>query len=201
MMLLLVIALPAGAVTDGELDGNGHPQVVLLVMDLQGQPAFRCSATMLSPTVVLTAGHCSNFHPNILNGVDVGDFTGMRIFTESDVQNGDNNYPFCNRGDKNCVEAVSWAAHPLYETAPFFVHDVGIVILKKPGFRSGSYGTLPSVDSLDALTPGAATTFTAVGYGLQQITSNPLFVVSIQSERVRYVANPHLIQINVPGFT
>ena len=196
VMMLFVIALPAGAITDGELDGDGHPQVVLLVMDLQGSPAFRCSATMLSPTVVLTAGHCTNFHPDILGGVNVGDFTGMRIFTESDVQNGNNNYPFCNRGDKNCVEAVSWSAHPLYETAPFFVHDVGIVILKKPGFKSGSYGTLPALDSLDALTPGAQTTFTAVGYGLQKI--NPVF---IQAARVRMVANPHLIQINVPGFT
>jgi secreted trypsin-like serine protease len=38
-------------------------------------------------------------------------------------------------------------------------------------------------------------TFTAVGYGLQQI--NPVFV---QSERVRMYARPHLIQINVPGY-
>lgn len=37
-------------------------------------------------------------------------------------------------------------------------------------------------------------TFTAVGYGLQKI--NPVFV---EEERVRMVAYPHLIQINVPG--
>jgi len=35
-----------------------------------------------------------------------------------------------------------------------------------------------------------------VGYGLQQI--NPVFV---QSEKIRMVAHPNLIQINVPGFT
>ena len=34
-------------------------------------------------------------------------------------------------------------------------------------------------------------TFTAVGYGLQEI--NPVFV---EAERVRMVAHPHLIQIN-----
>ena len=61
------------------------------------------------------------------------------------------------------------------------------------------YGQLPSLDQLDALKTKRGrqnTTFTAVGYGLQQI--NPVFV---QSDRVRMVAYPHLIQINTPGFT
>jgi V8-like Glu-specific endopeptidase len=120
---LVIGIVPAGAVTDGELDGDGHPGVVLLLMEIGGQPAFRCSATLLSPTVVLTAGHCTNDFPG-------PPYSGMRVFTESDVDNGNNNYPFAG---PNSVEAVSWAAHPLYETAPFFVHDVGVVILKAPG--------------------------------------------------------------------
>lgn len=193
VMLLLVIAIPAGAVTDGDLDGDGHPQVVLLVMDVNGSPAFRCSATMLTPTVVLTAGHCTNNFPG-------SPYTGMRIFTESDVEAGianeTNNYPFCNAGDLNCVEAVSFASHPLYETGPFFLHDVGIVILEGDGFDPGVFGTLPAVNSLDALRPRRQTTFTAVGYGLQQI--NPAFVTA---ERTRMVAHPWLLQINVPGLT
>lgn len=193
MLVVLAIAIvPAGAVTDGELDGDDHPQVVLLVMDVGGVPKFRCSATMLTPTIVLTAGHCTNGFPDF-------EFSGMRIFTESDVDNGDNNFPFCNRRDKNCVEAKSWAAHPLYETAPFFVHDVGVVVLKKPGFKPGTFGVMPELDQLDALETKRGkkdTTFTAVGYGLQQI--NPVF---IQSDRVRMFAEPHLVQINTPGFT
>jgi hypothetical protein len=47
------------------------------------------------------------------------------------------------------------------------------------------------VDQLDALPHGSATTFTAVGYGLQRI--NPVFVVA---EKIRMFAEPHLIQIN-----
>jgi hypothetical protein len=120
----------------------------------------------------------------------------MRVFTESDVQNGDNNYPFAG---PNSVEAVSWAAHPLYETAPFFVHDVGVVILEEPGIVLDEYGTLPSLNQLDSLKTKRGlqnVTFTSVGYGLQQI--NPVFV---QAEKIRMVAHPHLIQINVPGFT
>ena len=188
-MMVLTIS-PASGVTNGDLDGEDHPHVVLLLMDVGGQPAFRCSATLLSPTVVLTAGHCTNNFPG-------APFTGMRVFTESDVDNGNNNYPFAG---PNSVEAVSWAAHPDYETAPFFVNDVGVVILEAPGVTGlGEYGVLPDVDSLDQLKTRRGkqdVTFTAVGYGLQQI--NPVFV---QADRVRMVANPKLNQINTPGFT
>ena len=61
------------------------------------------------------------------------------------------------------------------------------------------YATLVPVDSLDALKTRRGlqnVTFTAVGYGLQQV--NPVFV---ESQRIRMVAYPHLLQINVPGFT
>jgi hypothetical protein len=189
IVILSVAVSPVGAITDGELDGNGHPHVVLLLMEIGGAPAFRCSGTLLSATVLLTAGHCTNDFPG-------EPYSGMRVFTESDVQNGDNNYPFAG---PNSVEAVSWAAHPLYETAPFFVHDVGVVILEEPGVVLDEYGTLPSVNQFDSFKTKRGlqdVTFTSVGYGLQQI--NPVF---IQSQKIRMVAYPHLIQINVPGFT
>ena len=75
LILVLALAGTALAITDGELDGNDHPQVVLLLMDVGGAPAFRCSATLLSPTVVLTAGHSTSNFPDAPN-------TGMRVFTE-----------------------------------------------------------------------------------------------------------------------
>ncbi len=191
LAILLMTVGSAAAITDGELDGNGHPAVVLLLMEVNGQPAFRCSATLLSPTVVLTAGHCTN-------GFPAEDFSGMRVFTESNVQTGNNNYPFAG---PNSVEAVSWASHPLYETASFVVHDVGVVILKEPGIvlPQNQYGVLPQANQLDALKTKRGlqdVTFTSVGYGLQQI--NPVFTIS---QKIRMVAHPRLIQINTPGFT
>ncbi|HLE39620.1 MAG TPA: trypsin-like serine protease [Acidimicrobiia bacterium] len=182
-VVMVFAAMPAGAITDGELDGNGHPQVVLVLMEVDGAPAFRCSGTLIASTFVLTAGHCAGAP---------GEFSGIRVFTESDVDNGNNNYPFAGR---NAIEAVNWAAHPLYPTASFFVHDVGMIELAKP-FKVKEYGTLPAVNSLDDAQVGTATTFTSVGYGLQEI--NPVF---IQADRIRMVAYPHLIQKNVPGFT
>jgi secreted trypsin-like serine protease len=193
VVALLISVAPAGAITDGQLDGNGHPAVVLLLMEIGGQPAFRCSATLLSPTVVLTAGHCTNDFPG-------PPYSGMRVFTESDVQSGigiTNNYPFAG---PNSVEAVSFAAHPLYETAPFFVHDVGVVILKAPGvvLPQSQYGVLPAANQLDSLNTQRGlqnTTFTSVGYGLQASFPDAASWKD-QAARVRMVAHPKLNQID-----
>jgi hypothetical protein len=184
-------------ITYGELDGNAHPAVVLIIAELnnaQGvsRPAFRCSGTLIAPTVVLTAGHCTH------NGAGAPPITAMRVFTQSDVRGGrtagTNNYPFAG---PNAIEASAWAAHPLFPTAPFFRNDVGLVRLSSPfNLPASQYGDLPSLNQLDRLRPSNHTRFTAVGYGLQRI--NPVFV---EAREVRMNANPHLIQINVPGFT
>ena len=172
-------------ITHGAIDGSSHPAVVLVVMDVAGSPAFRCSGTLIAPKVVVTAGHCAG---------EPGEFSGVRIFTESDVQDGTNNYPFAGL---NTVEAVDWRAHPLFTEQAFLVHDVGVIVLSKPvRLAADQYGRLPAQDQLDALKPSSATVFTAVGYGLQRI--NPVFV---QADLIRMFAEPHLIQINTPGFT
>ncbi len=172
-------------ITYGSLDGNTHPAVVLIVMDIAGEPAFRCSGTLIAPKVVLTAGHCAG---------EPGEFSGMRVFTESDVENGNNNYPFAGA---NTIEAKEWHSHPLFTEAQFFRHDVGVVVLSREvKLAASAYGKLPRVNQLDALQPSSSTLFTAVGYGLQKV--NPVF---IEAEKVRMFAEPWLVQINTPGFT
>jgi hypothetical protein len=185
--ILAVAVFPVGAITDGELDGDGHPFVGLMVaQDADGNPLWRCSGTLLSPTLFLTAGHCTE-----------APAAHVEIWFDADVESGipANGYPFT--GD---VGGTPYT-HPDYNPNAFFVRDVGVVVLDGDGFDSpnGEYGELPTLDQLDALKTRRGlqnTTFTAVGYGLQQI--NPVFV---EAERVRMVATPHLIQINVPGFT
>src|SRR5437660_9354479 len=128
-------------ITNGTVDGTDHPAVVLLVMDVKGTPAFRCSATLIAPKVVLTAGHCAG---------EPGEFSGMRIFTESDVQDGNDNYTFAG---PNTIAAAEWHAHPLFTESAFFLHDVGVVLWTK-AFKlpADQYGQLPTPHRLDALT-------------------------------------------------
>jgi V8-like Glu-specific endopeptidase len=185
-ILALFSATPAIAITDGELDGEGHPAVGLLIFDVGGGPAWRCSGTLISPTVMLTAGHCTD------------GATGGRVWFDADeVDILAKGYPF---GGPESIEFTTVVTHPLYPTASFIFHDVGIVILSEPVvLDANQYGVLPEVDELDQLKTRRGRQnqmFTAVGYGLQRI--NPVFV---EAERTRMVAYPHLIQINVPGFT
>ena len=182
--LLALPATPSLAITaGGDLDGNAHPYVGLMVaQDAKGNPLWRCSGTLLSPTLYLTAGHCTE-----------APAAHVEIWFDADVEGGipGNGYPF--DGD---VGGKPYT-HPSYNPNAFFQFDLGVVVLSKP-VKMKAYGRLPTRDVLDRLATERGlqnVTFTAVGYGLQQI--NPVFEVS---ERVRMFATPHLVQINT-GFT
>jgi len=179
---------PASAITYGELDNNGHPAVVLVLMEVDGEPAYRCSGTLIAPTVVLTAGHCTG---------EPGEFSGMRVFAESDVQS-DESYP---SGDGlKTVEATAWYTYPGFTGAEFYLNDVGVIQLADPiTLPADEYGQLPTANQLDSLKPRASTTFTSVGYGLQRVNNNPNNL-QLESNKVRMLAHPHLVQINT-GFT
>ena len=178
----------AHAITDGAPDGTGHPHVGLLVFDIGANPAWRCSGTLLSPTVLLTAGHCTD------------GATGGRVWFEDDVRNAFSlGYP---RGGPTSIEFSSIHTHPQFGEGSFVLHDVGVVILSRP-VTVATYGVLPAANQLDALKVRRGqqdVTFTAVGYGLQKSFPDAVSYKD-QAIRLRMVANPHLLQINVPGFT
>src|SRR4030042_903888 len=65
VVFLLVTVVSAYAITNGVPDAGRHPYVGLAVFDVVREdgsvvPSPRCSASLLSPTVVLTAGHCTD---------------------------------------------------------------------------------------------------------------------------------------------
>ena len=187
LMLTLLAAVPAAAITDGELDGDGHPYVGLMVaQDAKGNPLWRCSGTLLSSTLFLTAGHCTE-----------APAAHVEIWFAADVESGipANGYP--NKGDAGGRPYT----HPKYNPNAFYLYDLGVVVLNKP-MRMKKYGTLPEQDVLDRLARQRGeqdVTFTAVGYGLQESFPD---AASWQenNQRVRMVAYPHLLQINT-GFT
>ena len=180
----MVVALPAGAVTDGELDGNGHPYVGLMVaQDAKGNPLWRCSGTLLSSRLFLTAGHCTE-----------APAAHVEIWFQSDVESGipANGYPFDGQ-----VGGTPFT-HPDYDPNAFFIRDMGVVVLDK-AMKMSTYGKLPGLNRLDSLKPSSSTKFTAVGYGLQQSFPDAASWKD-QAQRIRMVSEPHLLQINT-GFT
>ena len=60
LAIMLFGATAAMAITNGVPDGTNHPYVGLMVaQDEDGVPLWRCSGSLLTPTVYLTAGHCT----------------------------------------------------------------------------------------------------------------------------------------------
>lgn len=183
----LLAAAPVHAITDGELDGNRHPNVGLMVaLDAAGSPMWRCSGTLVSPTHYLTAGHCTHGAARVT------------IWFDADVDAGrpGNGYPFVGQ-----VSGIP-LTHPNYPTASFVVNDVGVVVLDAP-YGAPPYATLPRVGELNRMATRRGqqdVTFTAVGYGLQKSFPDAASWKT-QSDRVRMLATPKLLQINVPGFT
>jgi len=176
----------AVAITDGEPDGNGHPYVGLMVaQDGGGTPMWRCSGTLISPTVFLTAGHCTDGAAH------------AEIWFDADVQSGvpANGYPFDGPAQGTPH------THPQYNPNAFYLYDLGVVVLDAPVAMS-TYGDLPALNRLDALAKKRGkqdVTFTAVGYGLQKSFPDPTLDPNhwkTVALKIRMVAHPTLVQIN-----
>ena len=171
------------AVTDGELDGNRHPYVGLMVaQDAEGKPLWRCSGTLLSRTVFLTAGHCTE-----------APAVHAEIWFAADVEHSipANGYPYS--GD---VGGTTFT-HPDYNPNAFYLRDLGVVRLDHP-FPMIEYGALPAQDVLDNLKIQRGqkdVTFTAVGYGLQKSFPDAASWLEV-ALRIRMLSTPKLLQIN-----
>ena len=187
IVILAVAVSPVGAVTDGELDGEGHPYVGLMVAQTaDGTPLWRCSGTLISPTIFLTAGHCTEDPAEHVEIWFDADLTDAALHA----------YPFT--GD---VGGTPYT-HPDYDPNAFFLYDLGVVVLDEPVYMD-EYGVLPTLNQLDQYATRRGqnkVTFTSVGYGLQESFPDAA-AWQENNVRVRMVAHPHLIQINVPGFT
>ena len=61
LMAITVASPPAGAITGDFVEDDEHPFVGLVAFyDADGVYLQRCTGSLLSPTVFLTAGHCTS---------------------------------------------------------------------------------------------------------------------------------------------
>ncbi|MER7501338.1 trypsin-like serine protease [Nonomuraea pusilla] len=167
-LTLLTVAAPAQAITGGEPDGERHPNVGLILF-YQPDGRFRCSATLVTPTVLVTAAHCT------------AGTVGKTLVTFTSVIAEEPPAPFPVAADpaKGYTAAEIAAAgalsgtahtHPQYSdfTDTDNWNDVGVVVLDKPVSGIAPAQVAPS-RFLDAYRPPALskTLFDFVGYGTE----------------------------------
>lgn len=204
-MLVAVFVGRADAITGNFEDDFVHDYVGLIVFYTDDDPvspthdpfSHRCTGTLISPTVMVTAGHCTT-------GVDVGRVYFQQA-TSPDYDDdaffgfgGDPNtgYPYENgvtfsRADNFGFDGVSFPD----------TKDLGVVVLDEPVTPpSGLFGQLPAVGGVQEYIDGNTkknTRFTASGYGISDTT--PVVV----SFRERLMASSYLINdhsANTDGF-
>jgi hypothetical protein len=194
VVALTIVVVPAGAITSGQPDAGEHPYVgELIFFDADfidsrfDDPGgwFSCSATMLSPTVIVTAGHCTygvglNGESTTTGGGDGSggndiwfDFSEAAHFdgfpASSDYGRDENHQryldraaflnasPFWHRGTSH--------PHPEFADGPFYAHDAGVVVLDE-SIAMGTFGRIPTLGYLDRYAGQPDHLFEVVGYGL-----------------------------------
>jgi len=185
LLLVSFSAVPAQAITNGDLDGEGHPFVGLMISkDAAGNPFGVCTGTLLSPTVFLTAGHCTA-EPAV----------SAEVWFDPDLTDAAAN----GLPDTGESHGTTYT-HPEYDPAHFTTRDVGVVLLDTP-VDMPEYGTLPALNAFDAWTTQRGlqdTGFTTIGYGVQRMFPDAASW-KIEYQRLRMVATPRLVQINTPS--
>jgi hypothetical protein len=186
VLALLILAVPVGAIVGGEPDGEGHPNVGLVYVTLDGVPQWRCTGTLVAPRVFLTAGHC------VEDGVD-----GAWVWFDSDLTDNPE-YP---EGGPPAYSGIP-RIHPEYSWGSADPHDVGVIILDEPvdGIEPAP---LPDPNLLGQLKkdrilrPGGpeGAYFTLVGYG-RILESWPPAVT--QPSPIRRVAQGQYVALTKP---
>jgi len=147
-ILVLLIPSTSGAITNGEPDGNAHPMVGMLAFyDDDGTYSHRCTGTLMSATVVLTASHCTD------------GMSSARAYFDSEVTA---DYP---EGEGGVVGTPF--THPDFNPNTLF-NDVAVVELVRDPGVAGPYPALPSQGFLSGLKRQhdlQDDRFVVVGYG------------------------------------
>lgn len=161
LVLVMVMATPAGAISYGEFDGTAHPNVGSIVIRLDGDLYQWCSGTLISPTVFLTASHCTAPLDGLMQSNP-----GAEVLVTFD--------PTISLSSAFYTGGV-WHTNPDYLTARGYDDpgDVAVIVFPNPisGITPASLPAEGLLDELKAEHILKDTLFTAVGYGTVRVTN------------------------------
>ena len=197
-------ATPAVAIVGGDPDGDDHPMVGLMVaQDEAGNPLWRCSGSLVSPTDYVTAGHCTSDEAG-------GSVAGVEVFFDEDVDTSEQFREALAAGDPTpctdeagqrlagypCTGDRSGTAHthPDHDPADFTERDLGVVVLDE-AWQLDDYAELPAPGAFDRWRSNDDRVFTAVGYGVEK-AYGPGAAWKVVVDNDRRVAHPELNAIN-----
>ena len=202
LALVFGFAAPANAITGNYVEDTEHPFVGLVVFyDEEGEFLSRCSGSLITDTVFLTAGHCTDgaTTARVYFQQDAG--ANYDPATELDPVSG---YPeTCAKGTLGTLCATSDELYNYgFEDFAGFpdTHDVGLVILDQ-SIKLSEYGSLATAGSLDRLATERGqqeTVFTASGYGLT--STNPVHTVSFRERLMAESILTNLGSANTDGY-
>jgi hypothetical protein len=200
-----ILSTTADAITGNAVLSNRDNVVLLTFYDAEGVYLWRCSGTLISPTLVLTAGHCTYGAAEARVWADQGPYV------ETPVNEG--GYPLSPIEERPpCAGYVGWpctgedaSGDPL--TYPGFgfpgivppedasfpnTGDVGLVVLDTPIYPDSGFASLAEEGALDAFATRRGRqniTFTVVGYGLQRTRPTGDVAARIRLEATTQLVN------------
>jgi hypothetical protein len=165
-----MLTTPAHAIVNGSRDGDAHSYVGALTVEYGGARALACTGVLVSPTVVVTAAHCTAMLEQL--GYEQADVT-----FSSDIGDG-TDFP-CALVDCVVEPDASTLHTGTIHTNPAFngnttgvdSHDVGVVTFDEP-ITGITPAKLPAAAQLDAMAAHgnlSRTSFTDVGYGWHSV--------------------------------
>jgi len=197
---LLTVSIPSAQANTGNFEPDFEHEYVGLVVfyDANGDFLWRCSGSLLTDRVFLTAGHCADLGEGAVSA---------RVYFEQDAG--------ANYDPVTMVDPVSGypetggiTAHTLYSYG--FANfagfpntlDVGMVILDAPVQTVypdiDTYASLAGAGTLDAYGTGPQATVTVSGYGLTY--TNPAKTISYRSRLMAETFIVNLVSRNTAGF-
>jgi hypothetical protein len=185
------------AITGNFIADNEHPYVGLVAFyDAEGEFMWRCSGSLLTDRVFLTAGHCTDQNAEespVMARIWFHQDAGADYDPETELDPTTGYPDYCIEGDPLCVEATLLFDFGFDNFAGFpNIHDVGLIILPEDqAVELPEYGVLAPAGFLESLSDPRGATFTVAGYGLTR--TNPAQTVSFRS---RLMALTQLVNLN-----